>query len=68
VAYQDSTNDLHNRIRHLRRLKWAARRIDDTTAASAYAAFVTANDYDDLELTIGRLLVLLDQHDLLEEQ
>jgi hypothetical protein len=55
--------NLKNRIRHLRRVRWAARRIDATTALTAYMAFTADQDDDDLELTIGRLLVLLDQHE-----
>jgi hypothetical protein len=49
-------------------LKWAARRIDDTTAATAYMSFMAGTDDDDLELAIGRLVVILDRHDLLEER
>jgi hypothetical protein len=58
---------LRDRIRHYRRLRSAARRIDDAVASVAYAAFTADRDDDAVELTIGRLLVLLDQHDLFEE-
>lgn len=59
---------LRNRLRHLRRLRWAARSIDDTTAANAYAAFADPDDDVELELAIGRLLVLLDRHVDLESE
>jgi hypothetical protein len=59
---------LVNRKSHLRRLKWAARRIDDAEARTAYETFTADQDYNDDTLTMGRILVLLDQHDLLEER
>jgi hypothetical protein len=48
-------------------LKWSARHIDRTTAATAYMAFTSGQD-DDLEILIGKLIVILYRHDLLEEQ
>jgi hypothetical protein len=60
--------NLENRTQHRRRLKWTAKRIDDTTALTAYMAFTAGQDDDDLELLIGRLLVLLDRAELLDEE
>ena len=62
-------HDLHNRIRHRRQLKRAARGISDTDALNAYFAFSTDIVEDtEIELVLGRLLVLLDRHDLLLEE
>jgi hypothetical protein len=60
--------DLKNRNRQRRRLKWAGKGISDTDALTAYLSFTAHQDDADLELVIGRLLVILDRHDLLEER
>jgi hypothetical protein len=59
-------HDLVNRRRRRWRIKRAARRVDFDAAANAYLAFT--DEEEPIELTIGRVLVLLDDAHLLEEQ
>jgi hypothetical protein len=54
----------------MKRIERAARKIDADVAMAAYGALVGANDGDDAErqVAIGRLAVLFDQKDLLEDR
>jgi hypothetical protein len=63
ARFRGQEYQLGNRIRRLRRLKWAARPVDNTTAAFAFSAFTSdLDDDDDLDIAFGKLLVILDRH------
>jgi hypothetical protein len=63
-------NHLRRQVRRMKRIERAARKIDADVAMAAYAALVGANGGDDTErqVAIGRLAVLFDENDLLEDR
>jgi hypothetical protein len=65
MARVGDQHNLKNHKRHLRRLRWASKGISDTDALTAFFTFTNQDNDVDLELTIGRLLVILDRNDLL---
>ena len=63
-------DQLRQHVRRRKRIGQAARNIAADAAADAYVAFVGDGDDErfELEVALGRLLVLLDQRNLLEER
>jgi hypothetical protein len=62
-----SRDQLRLHVRRRKRIERAARKIDALAAAAAYVAFVGPGEDEciELELALGRLIALLDQHGVL---
>jgi hypothetical protein len=56
---------LAGRIRRRGRLRWTARKIDPVAAEAAFWNFADVDE--PVEIVIGRLLLLLDEHGLFDE-
>jgi hypothetical protein len=48
-------------------LKWATRGITDAAAVDAFVAFTAGQDDYDLEILLGKVLVVLDGHGIFPE-